>query len=155
MQIKSNQKIDFICVDYLDLLMPVSVKVSPSDLFIKDKYVSEELRNLAKELNVLMVTASQLNRCLALDTKVIANGNEIEIKDVQVGDWLESNSGQVEVYEKLPISKQPVYKIKTKSGKEIICSGQHKFPSNKGVLTINEGLKAGDKLYIRNMEDKS
>jgi hypothetical protein len=29
---------------------------------VKDKYVSEELRNLAKELGVLMVTASQLNR---------------------------------------------------------------------------------------------
>jgi hypothetical protein len=29
---------------------------------VKDKYVSEELRNLAKELNVLFVTASQLNR---------------------------------------------------------------------------------------------
>jgi len=42
--------------------MPVSAKVSPSDLFVKDKYVSEELRNLAKELNVLFVTASQLNR---------------------------------------------------------------------------------------------
>jgi hypothetical protein len=36
--------------------------VSPNDLFVKDKYVSEELRNLAKELNVLFVTASQLNR---------------------------------------------------------------------------------------------
>jgi hypothetical protein len=42
--------------------MPVSAKVSPSDLFIKDKYVSEEIRNLSKELNVLLVTASQLNR---------------------------------------------------------------------------------------------
>jgi hypothetical protein len=49
-------------VDYLDLLMPVSAKVSPNDLFVKDKYVSEELRNLAKELDILMVTASQLNR---------------------------------------------------------------------------------------------
>jgi replicative DNA helicase len=49
-------------VDYLDLLMPVSVKVNPNDQFIKDKYVAEELRNLAKELNVLLVTASQLNR---------------------------------------------------------------------------------------------
>jgi hypothetical protein len=29
---------------------------------VKDKYVSEELRNLARELNVLFVTASQLNR---------------------------------------------------------------------------------------------
>jgi hypothetical protein len=42
--------------------MPVSAKVSPNDLFVKDKYVSEELRNLAKELSILMVTASQLNR---------------------------------------------------------------------------------------------
>ena len=55
-------KVDFIMCDYLDLLMPVSAKVSPNDLFVKDKYVSEELRNLAKELNVLFVTASQLNR---------------------------------------------------------------------------------------------
>lgn len=62
LQIQTGVKIDFLCVDYLDLIMPVSAKVSPSDLFVKDKYVSEELRNLAKELNVLFVTASQLNR---------------------------------------------------------------------------------------------
>jgi replicative DNA helicase len=62
LQMEKGIKIDFLCIDYLDLLMPVSTKVSPSDLFIKDKYVSEELRNLSKELNVLFVTASQLNR---------------------------------------------------------------------------------------------
>ena len=62
LQVQHNIKPDFICVDYLDLIMPVSAKVSPNDLFVKDKYVSEELRNLAKELNVLLVTASQLNR---------------------------------------------------------------------------------------------
>jgi archaellum biogenesis ATPase FlaH len=62
LQIQTGVKVDFLCIDYLDLIMPVSAKVSPSDLFVKDKYVSEELRNLAKELNVLFVTASQLNR---------------------------------------------------------------------------------------------
>jgi len=62
LQVKSGWKVDFLCVDYLDLIMPVSAKVSPNDLFVKDKYVSEELRNLSKELGVLMVTASQLNR---------------------------------------------------------------------------------------------
>jgi len=62
LQIQTGMKCDFLCIDYLDLIMPVSAKVSPSDLFVKDKYVSEELRNLAKELNVLFVTASQLNR---------------------------------------------------------------------------------------------
>ena len=61
-QIQTGTQIDFVMVDYLDLLMPVSAKVSPNDLFVKDKYVSEELRNLAEELNVLLVTASQLNR---------------------------------------------------------------------------------------------
>ena len=61
-QIQTNRKVDFIMIDYLDLLMPVSAKVSPNDLFVKDKYGSEELRNLAKELGILMVTASQLNR---------------------------------------------------------------------------------------------
>jgi len=61
-QIKTGRRVDFMMVDYLDLLMPVSAKVSPNDLFVKDKYVSEELRNLAKELGILMVTASQLNR---------------------------------------------------------------------------------------------
>jgi len=61
-QIQTSHRVDFIMVDYLDLLMPVSAKVSPNDLFVKDKYVSEELRNLSKELGVLMITASQLNR---------------------------------------------------------------------------------------------
>ena len=61
-QVQTGRKVDFVMVDYLDLVMPVSAKVSPNDLFVKDKYVSEELRNLAKELGVLFVTASQLNR---------------------------------------------------------------------------------------------
>ncbi len=61
-QIQTGIKIDFVMVDYLDLVMPVSVKVNPNDQFIKDKYVAEELRNLAKELGILLVTASQLNR---------------------------------------------------------------------------------------------
>jgi KaiC/GvpD/RAD55 family RecA-like ATPase len=61
-QVQTGRKVDFVMVDYLDLVMPVSAKVSPNDLFVKDKYVSEELRNLARELGVLFVTASQLNR---------------------------------------------------------------------------------------------
>ena len=78
LQIQTGMKIDFMCVDYLDLLMPVSAKVSPSDLFVKDKYVSEELRNLAKELNVIFVTASQLNRSaveeIEFDHSMISGG---------------------------------------------------------------------------------
>jgi replicative DNA helicase len=61
-QLQTGIRVDFVMVDYLDLVMPVSVKVNPNDQFIKDKYVAEELRNLAKELGVLLETPSQLNR---------------------------------------------------------------------------------------------
>jgi archaellum biogenesis ATPase FlaH len=61
-EIKTGRKLDVLLVDYLDLLMPISKKISAENLFIKDKYVSEELRNLAVELNCVFVTAAQLNR---------------------------------------------------------------------------------------------
>jgi hypothetical protein len=61
-EIQMGQKVDVLLVDYLDLLMPISKKISPADLFIKDKFVSEELRNLAMEKQCVFVTAAQLNR---------------------------------------------------------------------------------------------
>ena len=61
-EIKTGKKIDVLLIDYLDLLMPNGAKVSAENLYIKDKYVSEELRNLAMELNTVFVTAAQLNR---------------------------------------------------------------------------------------------
>ncbi len=61
-EIKLGRKVDILLIDYLDLLMPMSKKISAENLFIKDKYVSEELRNLAVEKNCVLVTASQLNR---------------------------------------------------------------------------------------------
>ncbi len=90
LQVKVGKKLDYICVDYLDLLMPVSAKVSPNDQFIKDKYVSEELRNLAKEMDFVMVTASQLNRAaveeIEFDHSHIAGGiSKINTADNVIG----------------------------------------------------------------------
>ena len=89
-EIQTGVKVDALLVDYLDLMMPISGKVSPSDLFIKDKYVSEELRNLATELNILLVTASQLNRGaveeIEFDHSHIAGGiSKIQTADNVVG----------------------------------------------------------------------
>ena len=61
-EIKTGKKVDVLLVDYLDLMHPIAAKISAENLFVKDKYVSEELRDLAMELNTLFVTASQLNR---------------------------------------------------------------------------------------------
>lgn len=61
-EIHIGRKVDAILVDYLDLMFPMSKKISAENLFVKDKYVTEELRNLAVELDILCVSASQLNR---------------------------------------------------------------------------------------------
>jgi replicative DNA helicase len=88
--IKNKCKPDVLLIDYLDLMMPLSVKVSPSDLFVKDKYVSEELRNLAMELGCVFVTASQLNRAaveeIEFDHSHISGGlSKIQTADNVIG----------------------------------------------------------------------
>ena len=89
-EIASGEKVDCLLVDYLDLMMPISQKVSGGDLFIKDKYVSEELRNLAVERDLLFVTASQLNRGaveeIEFDHHHIAGGiSKVQTADNVVG----------------------------------------------------------------------
>lgn len=61
-EIRTGKKADILLVDYLDLLYPINKKISVENLFIKDKYVSEELRNLSMEKNCILVSASQLGR---------------------------------------------------------------------------------------------
>jgi len=81
---------DAILIDYLDLLMPVTVKVSAENLFIKDKYVSEELRNFGMEIKAVLVTASQLNRAaveeVEFDHSHISGGlSKIQTADNVIG----------------------------------------------------------------------
>lgn len=90
LQIKQKKKIDCILIDYLDLMMPKSKRVSPADLFIKDKYVSEELRNFATESQMIMATASQLNRAsveeIEFDHSHISGGlSKVQTADNVIG----------------------------------------------------------------------
>ncbi len=89
-EIKTGRKIDVILVDYLDLMMPIAKRISAENLFVKDKYVSEELRDLAMELNTVFVTASQLNRSsveeIEFDHSHISGGlSKIQTADNVIG----------------------------------------------------------------------
>jgi len=89
-EIQSGKVCDVILIDYLDLLMPINKRVSPSDLFVKDKYVSEELRNLAVDTNAILITASQLNRAsveeIEFDHSHISGGlSKIQTADNVIG----------------------------------------------------------------------
>ena len=81
---------DVLLIDYLDLLMPAGQKISAENLFIKDKFVSEELRNLAMEVRAITVTASQLNRAaveeVEFDHSHISGGlSKIQTADNVIG----------------------------------------------------------------------
>lgn len=52
---------DFLVVDYMDLMCSVQ-SISAENTFIRDKFISEELRAIANDFNLAMITASQLNR---------------------------------------------------------------------------------------------
>ncbi len=89
-EIQLGRKVDAILVDYLDLMMPMSKKISAENLFVKDKYVTEELRNLAVELDTVTVSASQLNRGsyeeIEFDPSHIAGGiSKVNTADNVVG----------------------------------------------------------------------
>ena len=89
-EVKNDVKVDAICIDYLDLMMPAQSKVNPSDLYIKDKFVSEEMRNFAVEHDILFATASQLNRAAVEETEFdhshIAGGlSKIQTADNVIG----------------------------------------------------------------------
>lgn len=89
-QIQNNIKVDAILVDYLDLMMPAKAKVSADNVFLKDKHVSEELRNFAMEGDYLFATASQLNRGavdeVEFDHSHIAGGlSKIQTADNVIG----------------------------------------------------------------------
>ena len=107
------------------------------------------------ETQCVTVTASQLNRCLTLDTMITINGVDQEIRNVSVGDRLSSNVEEVIVTEVLPIIKQHVYEITTKSGKKIKCSDRHLFPTTTGLRNIQNGLSIGDKLYTKSLGNSS
>ena len=85
-EIETQRKPDVIVVDYLDLLFPNNKKIDPSNLFVKDKFVTEELRGLAVERNMVCLTASQLGRSSVNeqehDQSMIAGG----ISKIQTAD---------------------------------------------------------------------
>lgn len=85
-EIETGHKCDVLMVDYLDLMFPNNKKIDVSNLFVKDKFITEELRGLCVEKNMVGVTASQLGRSsvneMEMDHSHIAGG----ISKIQTAD---------------------------------------------------------------------
>jgi len=150
-----GMKPDVVVLDYADCLKPVILgKRDRADQVSGDIY--SMLKGVAGELGIPIWSASQANRCLSIDT--IVNHDEkgdIKIIDLSVGDNILTADGYKKVTNIYPIEKQPVYRIRLKSGKEIICSSRHEFPLPYGKQkSIMSGLSIGDKLLIKKNKEK-
>jgi archaellum biogenesis ATPase FlaH len=61
-EVETQKRPTVLIIDYLDLLYPNNKNIDPGNLFIKDKFVTEELRGIMVEKKLVGLTASQLNR---------------------------------------------------------------------------------------------
>lgn len=93
---------DFIVVDYIDI-MGTTMSISYDNLFVKDKYVTEEVRSLGFDFDAIVISASQLGRS-AIDAEKLNQAHiqggisKINTSDYTVGikqDDLMRASGEI------------------------------------------------------------
>lgn len=153
LSLKKSFKPDIIFIDYLNICGSSRYKSNFSvNSYSYVKAIAEELRGLAVESNVPIVSATQTTRsgyCLDLKTQVQTQQGLKDISNIQVGDLVFSNTGYNEVLNVFPKTKKKSYKITLEDGKEIICSEEHLFPTENGELNIKGGLEEGMCLYVR------
>lgn len=138
-----------ILVDYLGIVASSRQKSSTAGSHQYLTSVAEELRALAFEYDVPLWSAQQLNRCLFYKTLVNTNNGKVSLDTINIGDKIIGSKGEVTVEYIYPIEEQDCYEIILKSGKKIICSAKHIFPTEIGNKTIETGLAVKDKLYVK------
>lgn len=163
LKLKKNFIPSVLFVDYLALLSSAYMK-HKDNMYNYVKSLAEELRAVCVDYGLVGISGAQTNRngqndtdleldsmseCLHPDTKVLEyTKGVIKLSEVNPGDRILSNRGYTSVMIRHCPKKKRMMKIKTKSGKEIICSVDHQFPTSKGRISISEGLGVGSKINI-------
>lgn len=147
-QQQKNVKFDVILVDYLGIAK--SDRVSPSaGLYSYVKAIGEEFRAAALNLGVALISASQLNRCFSVYSNVITKNGVIQVKDLKIGDKVLTTNNTFNTVKNITEKElKKAFKIRTKSGKEIIVSEDHRIPTDKGLMSLRLGLKVGSKVFV-------
>jgi replicative DNA helicase len=159
LEMKRNFKPDVVFVDYLNICTSQRLKGGTFNSYTIVKSIAEELRGMAVEYDIPVITATQFTRSASTDTDsdmtgiaecldpsslvIKNNGDHVKLLDVNVGDKILGSGGFVTILKKFPIREKTMFKITTKSGKTIICSDKHKFPTKEGRISIRDGLEEG------------
>ena len=152
---------DIVVIDYINLIHPIAKNLNSYESV---KEIAEHLRALSFKYNIPIVSATQLNRgsfntaspgmegiseCIEVNQIVtLRDGTQKRIGDIEFGDQVTANDGFKTVTQVHHKKLKPCYRIKLKTGKEIIVSDKHKFPTNRGRISIVEGIRVGDRLNI-------
>lgn len=152
LRMKKNFVPDIIYIDYLNICISSRIKQGANvNSYAYIKSIAEELRGLAVEFNIPIVSATQTNRCLSLDTLVIEKTKGIiRIDELELGDQILSDNSFNKVKKIYEKTRQKTFLIKTKSGKSIRCSSKHIFPTLSGLQNIDSGLAIGEKFFVNN-----
>jgi replicative DNA helicase len=150
---------DIIIVDYVNLIHPIAKNLNSYESV---KEICEHLRALSFKHNLPIVSATQLNRgsfntaspgmegiseCIEVNQLVtLRDGTVKKIGDIEFGDQVLANDSFKTVTQVHHRKIKPCYKITLKSGKEIIVSDKHKFPTKRGRMSIVDGIRTGDSL---------
>ena len=154
---------DVIFIDYLNICASSRIKNNgQANTYVLVKSIAEEVRGLGVEFNVPIVTATQLNRsgfsssdnslvdiaeCVYVGESIkLSNGEIKRIGDVNVGDQIESNDKFKTVTQVHHKQLKDCVRISLKSGRNIIVSKEHAFPSNNGRKSVSGGLSVGNRL---------
>ena len=150
---------DIVVIDYVNLIHPIAKNLNSYESV---KEICEHLRGLAFKYDIPIVSATQLNRgsfntaspgmegiseCIEVNQMVtLRDGTTKRIGDIEFGDQVTSNDGFKTVTQVHHKKIKPCYKIRLKSGKEVIVSDKHKFPTKRGRMSIVDGIRIGDRL---------
>ena len=153
LHLKKSFKPNIVLIDYLNICISSRIKPGAQvNSYTYIKSIAEELRGLAVEYNIPIVSATQTTRaafCLDLESKIITKTGIKSLKDIQIGDEVLSNKQYNSVKTIFPIKKKKMYKITTESGKEIICSEEHFFPTKDGIeKNLQNSLSINDELFV-------
>lgn len=172
LSLKKNFKPDIIFIDYLNICASSRIKGLSGGVntYSLVKAIAEELRGLAVENNVPIWTATQVNRqgasnsdmeltdtseCIAITERVqLRDGSFKTMDEIEIGDQIKANDDYKTVMFRHHNKVKDCVKITTKSGKSIVVSKEHVFPTKTQDgsikrLSVSDGLSIGDKLSVK------
>ena len=172
LKMKRNFVPDIIYIDYINICSSQRYKAGGSNnSYTVIKGIAEEIRGLAVEYNVPIMSATQTNRggaqntdveltdtseCIFVEEKItLRDGSVKRIGDVCLGEQIISQDDYKTVVLVHHKKMKECVSIKLKSGKEIIVSKDHVFPTSLGRMSVNNGLSVGMELnsVIKNEKD--